>query len=149
LTLAGSQLPRSIAGLLAVALLAGCATAVDPWDQPVQGAESVSAWFDEDPLVIGTFGDGLPSTDEVLTGIRDMEVGRSGVAVADVSVGLLGDDGDATRIGYARMIVPRAGSSLRAMDLRFEIRHDAGLWRIVAMERRYHCAVETATELCQ
>ena len=38
---------------------------------------------------------------------------------------------------------------LRGIDLRFDMRNDMGPWEIVAIERRFHCAGETATELCE
>ena len=140
---------RRIAGLLGAVTLAACATAVEPWDRRVEGAQSVSGWFGDIPLEVGPSGAGLPSSDDVLAGIRDMEKGIWAVADTDVDVGFLGGEGDTTGVGYARTTFPAGPHPLLAIDLRFNMRHDATGWRIVSAERRYHCATEVATELCQ
>ena len=140
------RLPRAHGPLLFAILLVACGTALDPvaepWDRPVPGALSTTEWSDQ-----GFAFDerGASSPEELLTRIERTE---SGIwATEAVSVGIAGTNASGTVVGYARTAF-EAGP-MRGVDLRFDMRNDTGAWEIVAIERRYHCAGETATELCQ
>ena len=132
--------------LLCVILLVACGTALDlvaePWDRPVPGALSTTEWSDE-----GFAFDerGASSPDELLARIKRTESGTWGTE--EVSVGIAGTNASGTVVGFA-LTTFEAGPML-GVDLRFDMRNDTEAWEIVAIERRYHCADEAATELCQ
>jgi hypothetical protein len=116
-----------------------------PWDRPVDGASSVTDWIDEQPIGEEVF----ETTDAVLEAVREIEMGTWGVRAEDVSVGTVGDEGDTTLIGYARTSFTGSGHAMRAVDVRLELRQVAGGWVVGEVERRYHCATDTATALCE
>lgn len=141
---ASSPFPRGFGLLVGAAVfLTGC-PAVEPWDRPVDGVQSVSEWIPE-PVETGHF----PSADVALGTTREAEMGLWGVAADATGVGFVGDEEDGKVIGYARTILPPGEHPLRAVDLRFEMRRVAEGWWIGPMERRFHCAGEVATDFCQ
>jgi len=77
--------------------------------------------------------------------VRALETGIFGGGTTDI--GFEGDQSDQAVTGYARTTF-LASETLRATDLRFEVRHESSGWRIVSMERRYHCAEGSATQFC-
>ena len=133
--------------LLAAGLLVACGTALDPvsepWDRPVSGARSTTEWTEEG-VVRDQFRSS--STEEILELVAQME---SAIwATDEVSVGFAGTNASGTVVGYARTTMG-GEHPLRGVDLRFDMRNDTGSWEIVAIERRFHCAVETATDFCE
>jgi hypothetical protein len=86
------------------------------------------------------------SPEEILELVAGMESGIWGTD--EVTIGIAGTNASGTVVGFARTTMG-GELPLRGVDLRFDMRNDAGAWDIVAFERRYHCAGETATELCE
>ena len=138
------HLPHRLDLLAIIPFLVGC-TSVTPLDAPVNGAVRVTPWVAEDPLEVGLPGQGVPTIDDVLEVVRARETGIFGGGTTDV--GFEGDQSDQAVTGYARTTFP-ASETLRATDLRFEVRHESSGWRIVSMERRYHCAEGSASQFC-
>ncbi len=133
-------------GLVAAGLLLACGTALDPvsepWDRPVPGARTTE-WTEE-----GVERDQFrsSSTEEILELVAQME---SAIWATDaVSVGIADTNASGTVVGYARTTMGGV-HALRGIDLRFDMRNDTGEWVIVAIERRFHCAGETATAFCE
>jgi len=143
------SLSTHVAVLTVVAGLAACTPINSPLDNPVEGARSVTEWAAEQPIQAGPFGQGADSPDAILEMIREMEGGRWVVGPEDTMVGLIGETGDDSVIGYARTTLPPSDHALRAVDVRLDLRNQDGVWLVVSTERRYHCDAEVASELCQ
>jgi hypothetical protein len=86
------------------------------------------------------------SPDEILALVAEMESGMW--QTGEVSTGIAGTNASGTVVGFARTTM-NTEHPLRGVDLRFDMRNDAGTWQIVAFEGRYHCAGEIPTEFCQ
>jgi len=133
--------------LLAAAFLGGCGTALDPvsepWDRPVPAARSTTEWAEED-VQRGQFRASSP--DEILAEVAEME---SAIwATDEVSIGIAGTNASGTVVGFARTTMG-GEHRLRGVDLRFDMRNDTGTWEVVAIERRFHSAGETASAFCE
>ena len=106
------------------------------------GARSTTEWTE-----VAVQLDLVPasSPDEILAQVAEMAAAIW--LVDDVFVGIAGTNASGTVVGYARTTL-EGEPPLRGVDLRFDMRNDAGPWEIVAIQRRFHCAGEMATDLC-
>jgi hypothetical protein len=137
----------SLALLVVIAFLgAACGTSRDaarrPWDEPVDGAGSVTDWISEGQPQLGS----TSSPEELLARVAEVEAGTW--EGGDVAVKLAGSNANGTLVGFARTTF-EALDPLRGVDLRFDMRADSGAWLVVATDRRYHCEGATATVLCE
>ena len=136
--------------VLTTSVLAGCGMGVQlgqPGEEPVPGAQSATGWIAED-LAIAVVSEAQPSPDHVLRLLLRREAGIWGDG-GERRGSILGDDGSGAVIGFVRTIFGDPDNPFVGVDLRFELRNDGTGWQVVASERRYHCAGEIATELCQ
>ena len=135
--------------VLGAALLVACGTALDPvsepWDRLVPGAGSTTEWTTDGVLPFDEVG-AASSPDDILAAVASIESGLW--ATDEVSIGIAGTNASGTVVGFARTMIDEH-PLLRGTDLRFDMRNDAGDWQIVAMERRFHCVGETATDFCE
>jgi hypothetical protein len=134
---------------VAALLLSACGLGAssDPWDRQVEGATSATGWIVESP--IGADGEVFDTPDAILEMVREVEMGIWSARADQVNVGTIGDQRDETLVGYATTTFPERSHALRAVDVRFEMQQVDTGWVVVRAERRYQCAAETATELCQ
>ncbi|MDQ3689832.1 MAG: hypothetical protein M3406_07355 [Chloroflexota bacterium] len=141
---------RLRAALIILVLIAGCEVGAEPirrpWDEPVAGAPSVTDWTEEELPNLDGFEPSSP--DELLNLIAEIEAGTWGPG-GELLGEIAGENGSGTVIGFTRTRFEQGEHSLRGVDLRYHMRDDAGPWEVVLMERRYHCATETATDFCE
>lgn len=131
--------------LVLAILVVGCAAAAEPWDRQVEGARTTTAWIPEphpDQDVFATVGD-------LLEHMRQIEVGTWASRLEDTTVGFVGDVANGSVSGYVLTAFPTSSHPMRAVDLRLRLEEGVDGWAIVDAERRYHCAADEATPLCE